>query len=98
MDARLLLIGAALALAAPAAAGDSLPAPLAHGFSASARMGASVQAPALWYYGPSYSLYYDLPPGGAAGTGPAYRPSHRSDPYYGRDFLERSFRGQRFDR
>ncbi len=83
--------------AAPAPAQDLYSTPLSRGFAAPPLRG-SVQAPALWYYGPSYSLYYDRPPAGATSTGPAYRPSHRTDPFYGRDFLERSERGERFGR
>jgi len=84
-----------LLLAAPAVAAEPASSPLSRSFS-SAPLGGSAQAPALWYYGPSYSLYYDQPRG--AGTGPVYRPSHQFDPFYGRDFLERSERGQRFGR
>jgi len=68
--------------------------PLSRSFSAPPPMGGSVQVPSLWYYGPSYSLRYDRPPPG--GAGPSYRPSLRSDPFYGPDYLDRVERGQRF--
>jgi hypothetical protein len=82
----------------PAIAQERASSPLSQSFTRSPLVGGPTQAPSLWYYGPSYSLYYDRPPAGAAGTGPVYQPSPFADPYYGYDFLERSERGHRFGR
>lgn len=94
----LAFLAALLALAAlstPEAPAQS--SPLSRSFSTSTPLGATTtQPPSLWYYGQSYSLYYDRPPAGAAGTGPVYRPSLQYDPYYGPDYLDRIERGQRF--
>jgi len=79
------------AFAASEAAAQS--SPLSRSFGASPLAGRSHQAPALWYYGPSYSLGYDRPP---AGAGQPYRPSLRNDPFYGPDYGDRFERGQRF--
>ena len=68
--------------------------PLSRSFGTAPTIGGSTQVPSLWYYGPSYSLRYDRPPPG--GAGPGYRPSLRSDPFYGPDYLDRVERGQRF--
>lgn len=93
--------GIALALMAAAplapAAEPSVATPLSRGFGTSA-LGGSIQAPSLWYYGPSYSAYYDRLPAGVAYTGPAYRPSPSFDAFYGPDYLDRARRGYRFDR
>jgi hypothetical protein len=84
-------IGIAAAFAASnAAAQSSL---LSRSFESGSPLGGSARVPSLWYYGPSYSLGYDRPPPGA---GQPYRPSLRNDPYYGRDYLDRLERGQRF--
>jgi hypothetical protein len=85
---------ALVALASPPASAQS--SPLSRSFNTAPLSGGTTQPPSLWYYGPSYSLYYDRPPAGAVGTGPAYRPSLRYDPYYGPDYLHRVERGQRF--
>jgi len=82
------------ALAAPEASAQS--SPLSRSFNSAPLSGGPSQPSSLWYYGPSYSLYYDRPPPGAVGTGPAYRPSLQYDPYYGPDYLDRVERGQRF--
>jgi hypothetical protein len=87
----------AVTLAAGGAFGAELSAPRSLGFGAGP-LGGSAQAPSLWYYGPSYSLYYDRLPPGLPNPGQPYRPSLRSDPYYGYDYLDRSERGHRFDR
>ena len=91
---------AALALAAaPAIAQDRGSSPLSRSFTQSSPLSANtggVQPPSLWYYGPSYSLYYDRPPPG--GTGHVYRPSHHYDPFYGYDYLDRYERGHLFSR
>jgi hypothetical protein len=81
---------AAAFAAADAAAQSS---PLSRSFEAGPPFGGSAQVPSLWYYGPSYSLRYDRRPRGA---GQPYRPSLRSDPYYGPDYVDRLERGQRF--
>lgn len=86
-----LAAAAAAAIAAADAAAQS--SPLSRSFGASPLIGGGAQAPALWYYGPSYSLGYDRPP---AGAGQPYRPSLRDDPFYGPDFVDRFERGQRF--
>ena len=90
---------AALALLVPAAPPASAQSsPLSRSFEASTAplSGRSTQPNALWYYGQSYSHYYDRPPAGITDTGPSYRPSLRSDPYYGKDYIDRVERGQRF--
>lgn len=92
-----ILAGAALAIS-PAAAQDRYSSPLSQSFARPPLGGTTAQAPSLWYYGQSYSLYYDRPPAGSAGTGYTYQPSPLFDPYYGYDFLERSERGHRFGR
>lgn len=92
-----ILAGAAFAIS-PAAAQERSSSPLSQSFTRSPLAGGPTQAPSLWYYGPSYSLYYDRPPAGAARTGPVYQPSPFADPYYGYDYLERSERGHRFGR
>ena len=79
-----------VAFGAPALAQSS---PLSRGFGAGAPFGGRAQVPSLYYYGPSYSHGYDRPPPGA---GQRYRPSLRNDPYYGRDYVDRLERGQRF--
>lgn len=83
----------------PAPAQERGSSPLSQSFSRSSPLSGnsgSVQAPSLWYYGPSYSLYYDrLPPGG---TCQIYRPSHHYDPYYGYDYFDRYERGHIFGR
>ncbi|HEY7608844.1 MAG TPA: hypothetical protein VIF14_06395 [Alphaproteobacteria bacterium] len=89
---------AAFAAAATAdASAAELSAPRSLGFGPSA-LGSAAQTPSLWYYGPSYSLRYDRLPAGAPHPGQPYRPSLRSDPFYGSDYLERSERGHRFGR
>jgi hypothetical protein len=85
----------AAAFAAPQTAAQSSPLSRSFGSSTSP-LGGSTQAPSLWYYGQSYSLYYDKPPAGSAGAGPSYQPSLRNDPYYGTDYVDRYDRGERF--
>lgn len=86
----------AIAIAVTAAFGGANAAaqssPLSRSFEAGTPLGGA-RVPSLWYYGPSYSLGYDRPPPGA---GQPYRPSLRSDPYYGPDYGDRVDRGQRF--
>ena len=88
-----IALGATHALAAELSAGT----PLSRGFGTTP-LGGSMQAPALWYYGPSYSSYYDRLPAGVTYTGPIYQPSPSFDPYYGTDYLDRSLRGDRYGR
>lgn len=88
------LLLALAALAAPGAAAQS--SPLSRSFNSTPLSGGPSQPSSLWYYGPSYSLYYDRPAPGSVGTGPTYRPSLQYDPYYGPDYLDRAERGQRF--
>jgi len=88
-----ILLGAPPAFAAELSAGT----PLSRGFG-TAPLGGSFQAPSLWYYGPSYSAYYDRLPAGVTYTGPAYQPSPSFDAYYGADYLERWRRGYRYGR
>lgn len=85
-----LLLGACtlFPFAGPAVAGDSIRSPLSERFSGETQLrpGGSYQAPSLWYYGPSYSTYYDSAPP-RSGSSPRardyYRPSYGFDPYYG---------------
>ena len=84
----LLGTGLPLPLAGPAMAGDSYRSPLSERFSGHTQLrpGGTVQPPSLWYYGPSYSTYYDSLPPRSDSTPRAsdyYRPSYDFDPYYG---------------
>lgn len=90
---RTFAILAAIMAAAAASEAGAQSSPISQSFGASPLAGRSHQAPALWYYGPSYSLGYDRPP---AGAGQPYRPSLRDDPFYGPDYVDRYERGQRF--
>jgi hypothetical protein len=99
MTFRSLAFAAAAILAAGFAAAQAAAqsSPLSRNFgSSTAPLGGAGQAPSLWHYGQSYSLYYDKPPAGNAGTGPSYQPSLRNDPYYGPDYVDRYDRGERF--
>jgi hypothetical protein len=91
------IVASVLAIS-PTMAQDRGSSPLSQSFNRSPLSGnsGSTQAPSLWYYGPSYSLYYDRPPPG--GTGPIYRPSHHYDPFYGPDYFDRYERGHLFGR
>jgi hypothetical protein len=90
--AAIALIASTVLIAPPASAQSS---PLSRSFNTAPLSGGmTTQPPSLWYYGQSYSLYYDRPPPGAAGR--SYQPSLQYDPYYGPDYLDRVERGQRF--